>query len=155
MALASINVHVVEWAPLNGGHLCPCLQDELHFTSYLIRTLFKISRCVWLRILSNYCIRSGSQSRWGFMCPLYKWSLYFPRPSATPQSKPHWTSKVNFGSSSSQCRRAWLDPFAPWENLCNCNYAHICGSPTWVCGSWLYYISTPPTHLSWFWNWQC
>ena len=40
-----------------------------------------------------------------------------------------------------------LNPLLLGENLCSCNYPPICGSPTWVYGSWLYCMSAPPTCL--------
>lgn len=54
-----------------------------------------------------------------------------------------------FGDLFSQCRNLGLEslmwgsgPSLLGENLCSCDYPLICRSPTWWCGSWLYYVST-------------
>lgn len=68
------------------------------------------------------------------------WSLYFPRLSSTPKSKPHWPSKPNIlGACLSDTVILGLGTQCRAQNLCslgrtNYNYPLICGLPTWEHG---------------------
>ena len=75
------------------------------------------------------------------LCAPFKSAVYFLQPSGTLR-KPHWPSNLNIlGNLSSQCKTLGLgslmwgsDPLLLGENLCNCNYPLVCGSPTWGMG---------------------
>lgn len=60
----------------------------------LSRRLFKVSKKVWPRLLSNHCFCPRSQSVWDLVCAL-KNEVYSLQPSRTLESKDHWPSKPN------------------------------------------------------------
>ena len=76
-------------------------------------------------------------------------SLCFSQPSHSPKTKPHWLSKPNdLSFARLLCWGAWHgDQSVLGKNLCNCNYTHVCGSPTQGCEFWIYCVSVPPTCL--------
>lgn len=56
MVLTSINVPVVEEAPPNGASMS---STGVPVATFLFRSLSKISKWIWFRLLSNYCLYAG------------------------------------------------------------------------------------------------
>lgn len=114
----------------------------------LSRRLYKMSMCVWPRLISDYCFCHGSQSMWGFMCTLKEWNLYRPQPSDCPKVKPHWASKPIFlgacPSAGAWCGAQTLSSFMRTSAIV---ITLLCGLPTQGCWLWLCSLSTTPTYL--------
>lgn len=106
------------------------------------------------RLFSDHCLCTGFQSVWDSVCPLRAESISYS-PPALPYARPASFQSQCSGSSSFWCKTPglrslmWdLDPSPPGDNLCNCDYPPVCGSPTQKCGSWLQGITDPPTWLA-------
>ena len=65
-----------------------CVPRVSSRASCLCGRLSKISRWVWRRFLSNFCLCPGSQCMWTFVWAFWERCLYFPQPSGSPESKP-------------------------------------------------------------------
>ena len=83
------------------------------------------------------------------LCPLRLESVSY-NPPALLYTSPAGLQSQMFWRFVFWCRSPGLgssvldwDPWLLEEKLCNCDYPHVCGSPTWECGSWLYCISVP------------
>ena len=149
MVLTRTSVLMVEWAPQNGtpsvyvcvgspSSLLPLresLQDQqVCLTEMSFKLLLLHWDLEWLRFCV-YPLRVEPTCVSHMHTPL----AFKPRHSR---------------GSSSRCRTPglgslmWgLDPLLLGENLCNWDYLSICGSSTQGCGSWLYCVSDPLSHL--------
>lgn len=83
---------------------------------------------------------------------LYEWILFFLKPSVSLISKPCWPSRADvlgffLPSSGPLDEGVKSDPLLLGENLFDCDCFPICELPTQGCGSWMYPVSLPPTHL--------
>lgn len=126
------------------------------FASCLTKSFFRISKWVWARVLSNYCLCSGTWSTCEFVLPFKSWVFFFPQPSSSPNAR------GGLQSQSLWVRRpfSWFqipglgspingsDTFLIGEKLWNCYYFPVCGSSTWGYGSCLYCVPSPPICLT-------
>ena len=148
MMLTRTSILIVEWAPQNG--CCQQLHSKgVAIASWLSRSLCKVRNSVSPRFLSNFCLCAGPQSVGNFVYAsrvkfLFPVALWFGYTQAPPAFK-----AIDSGGSFFQCRTSEL---GAW-----------CGSGTpqslqlWLSSyfgvvypggmSWIYCISTPPTHL--------
>ena len=126
---SSINEHL--------GRFFPRVSPSSHLPLW---NALKTSKCIQLRLLSNTCFSSGSQSMWDFFVYLLKMKLLFA--PALPLHMPHWPSNPDIGSLSSWYRTPRLGSLMRGsasllfgENFYNCAYLRICGLLTWGCRS--------------------
>ena len=83
---------------------------------------------------------------------LYEWILFFLKPSVSLISKPCWPSRADvlgffLPSSGPLDEGVKSDPLLLGENLFDCDCFPISELPTQGCGSWMYPVFFPPTHL--------
>ena len=145
---------MVKWAPKNGCFQCLCHKDESQLlpaslkgsprsASGLTQDPFKLLLLPWVSECVRFCL-----------CPLSVESVFPTSHLTLLKASPTVFQSQKFWRLSSWCRNpelgSWmwgLGLFLLGETLCNCNYPPVCGLPTWRCGSCLYYVSVPPTHL--------
>lgn len=121
--------------------------------SFLFRRPSKISKWIWFRLLSNYCLCAGSQSLRDILQTFKKQSL-FPIALNSPTLKLWLPLKLDILGAS-------LPGIGPlgWNAQCGTQILHSLGktstiviilpfyeSPTQLCGFWLYHISASPTY---------
>ena len=77
---------------------------------------------------------------WDFVCALSEWCSGFAQPSSSPTNKATGLQSQTFWGLIFQCRNPGLrnpmcslNPSLLGEDLCNCDYPFVCGSPTLVC----------------------
>ena len=143
MVLTSTSVLVLEWTLKNGccQYLCQLCTPQLP-----------------LPLLGALQDQQGglTQAPFKLLLPLVSEHVRFCVCPLGVQSVCHIpVALLAFKALSSWCRNPapgssiWdSDPSRLEENPCNCNYPPICGLPAWEYGSWLYSVSTPPTHLT-------
>lgn len=94
MPLASASVSVVKQDSQND--CCQCLHSQgILVASCLAEKLFKISKWVWPRCLSNYNLCAGTKSNEVLWVLFKSGVLCFLQPSGSPEHKPHLFSKPN------------------------------------------------------------
>ena len=105
------------------------------------RRLSKISRWVWPRLLSNYCLCAGIRGCdilcMPFKCEVSLSCSTLALPYANPtglQSKMFWGLNFLVRDPGLGSLMWGLDPSLLGENLYNCDYPFACESPTWGCG---------------------
>lgn len=148
MALASTCVLVVEQEARNHCHQHLYPQELFRRVLSLGGSPTAASEPDWsfVQMITSETRRLGGCETLQTAC---EWSLYFLQISDSAIYKPLWPLKPNvLWVSSSWYRSPGLgspkcgsNPLLFGENLCNCNYASICGPPTWKCG--LDYITFP------------
>ena len=148
MMLTRTRILIVEWALQNG-----CFQ-QLHpkgiaIASWLSRSFCKVRKSDSPRFLSNFCLCAGPQSVGDFVHPLrveflFPTALWFAHTQAPPALK-----AIDSGGSFFQCRTSGL---GAWCGTCTLHSLQLCISSYFGVAyprgkSWIYCISTPPTHL--------
>ena len=87
-------VPVVEQASQNGSHQCLCPQGELQLPPASVGSTLR-SACRFDSSFFQIISALGLGEYEIFVYTIQEWSLYFPQPSGSPESKPHWPSKSN------------------------------------------------------------
>lgn len=140
MVLASTSVRVVEWAPHNGFCQSLCPQGDLQLPPAFL------GDCLRSTGWSDPGSYQMTASAWGpgmceILCAAFNIEVSIPPPfSGTPRSKCSQISEPNDLGDFSLLS----------ENLCNCDYSLICGSPTLGYGTWLYHDLPLLLVLLWF-----
>ena len=127
---------MLEWAPQMAPTNTSVLRKVTVASCFSWR-VSKISNLVWPRLLSNWYLYTKSQSIRFCRNPL-RVEPVFPTTLWLSLIQAPFKARRSRGSSS-QCRAPNLEnvmwglvPLFLGENLCNCDYPPICGSPIWV-----------------------
>lgn len=115
MALISTGVLMIKWAPKNvyWHSMSPGI---ILVASWVSERLSKISKCIWPKLVSNYCFCAAKDIR--FYMHSLKAELLFPTAHWLSIHKPHWPSKQGL--------------LVPGTSLLD---ASCLGYRTW-CGAW-------------------
>ena len=120
--------------------------------SCLSGSLSKISKWVWPRVFSKYCLLCWNLKCVRFCVSPLRTETLCPTVLQLFCTQAVLVFKTRYsGGLSSQCWTPrlgilmWgLDHLLLGENLCHCDYPLICGSPSQGCGSWIYCVAASP-----------